>query len=365
MSVDSAPFARIECYLSPAGIRDAIRKGMWSSETATHHLDPNGELWDQFFGLEPDIEFGESRFDEEPVAVGAVLIVGRPLEVRFLNESPDVMDIDWEYGEAWQMPKRALVIGDPSNARRFDTYLTASELLKYESTARQTTLSESEASFDRLLDSWRTWVGEHGAKDVEWVLSSAQSIDRDFVNTQRASDLDDVVVALTRSFEEYEKAKTEDVIKAELMQCLVASSEVIAAVAAESKERAGKTREMEDAKLWASEYGSTRLQKAIQLGLLPKAMGVYRDERRHAERPGWSWMPRNEEFKDIVNPNEADLDALAIARTIDATSQLKYRSNDRSVWITGFFLSRRVMIRASHVLNPPEPHVYAFDEEPF
>lgn len=75
-----------------------------------------------------------------------------------------------------------------------------------------------------------------------------------------------------------------------------------------------------EAERWTERNGSERLRKALALGLLDRSLGVYRDERLAAERPGWvriedrpargvRWIER-----EIVNPSLAALNLLELAR---------------------------------------------------
>jgi hypothetical protein len=67
-----------------------------------------------------------------------------------------------------------------------------------------------------------------------------------------------------------------------------------------------------DVEKWVKKHGSSRLKKAMALGLLDKLMGVYRDERLAHERPGWAWL--NQGTKQVVNPPESALDLYAAMR---------------------------------------------------
>jgi hypothetical protein len=65
---------------------------------------------------------------------------------------------------------------------------------------------------------------------------------------------------------------------------------------------------------WILAHGSTRLQKGFAAGLVDKMGGVYRDERIfHDVGPDWiAWKDAPEpDDNDLLNPSEAELDALA------------------------------------------------------
>lgn len=79
----------------------------------------------------------------------------------------------------------------------------------------------------------------------------------------------------------------------------------------EAERRAGLARARA---LWVGEHGSSRLRKALELGLLSRSLGVYRDERLAFELPGWRWAKDEslgERVGEILNPTEKALDLLA------------------------------------------------------
>ena len=68
---------------------------------------------------------------------------------------------------------------------------------------------------------------------------------------------------------------------------------------------------------WIRQHGSARLNKAIDLNLIEESDKVYREERLWWEfdSPAWRYStPDYDKFREIRNPDERALDALAEAR---------------------------------------------------
>jgi hypothetical protein len=362
MGNDQAPYARIVCNLSPAGVRDAVRKGKWTGETATHFLQPNNELWERFFELEPDLEYETDEYGDV-VAAGAVLVIGRPIEIIVENSDQSIVEISaFDFVQTWRKPFKEMRLGDPSVARKFDTYLSESELLEEETKLRTLALTESDESFRMLIGYWRQWIGEFGVKYVEEAITTGEKIDVKIVTYSQRKELSNALESLKTVFEEFQNVPNDDSHRAALMDCLSSTGVTIGEIAPAAALSESKAKEIAEAGYWIAEYGSSRMKKAAELGLLQKSMGAYRDERLNLERPGWSWIDRGDNLKDVVNPSEADLDALAAARQIDTSSQLRFHSGHRSIWIIGHFLNREVAVRASSLAGTTK---YAFDEEPF
>src|ERR1039458_1996832 len=362
MSNDQAPYARILCNLSPAGVRDAVRKGKWTGETATHFLRPNSELWERFFELEPELEY-ETEEDGDDVAAGAVLVIGRPIEIIVENSDQAIVEISaFDFVQTWRKPCKEIRLGDPSVARKFDTYLSESELLEEETKLRTLALTESDESFRMLIGYWRRWISEFGVKYVEETIATGEKIKVKFVPYLQRQELSNALDSLKSAFDEFQNAPNDDSHRAALMDCFSSTCVTIGEIAMVAAKGESKAKEIAEAESWIAEYGSSRMRKAVELGLLQKSMGAYRDERLNLEPPGWAWIERGDNLKDVVNPIEADLDALATARQIDTSSQLRFHSGDRMIWITGHFLNRQVAVRASSVAGTTK---YAFDEEPF
>jgi len=361
MSNTQAPYARIVCNLSPAGVRDAVRKGNWTGATATYDLQPDSELWERFFELEPALEYESDGYGDE-FAAGAVLVIGRPIEIIIENSERNFLQInDFDFVQAWRKPLKEMRLGDAAEAIKFDNYLSEFELLEEETKLRALALTEGEESYQTMIASWRRWVSQYGVKYVIETIDAGEKINAKFVSYLQKNELSNAVDSLKNALDEFNIAVDDD-HRAALMDCLSQASVTICAVAVAAAQSESKTKEIEVASYWIAEFGSSRLKKAVELGLLPKSMGAYRDERLNLERPGWSWVERGDVLKDVVNPSEADLDALANARKIDASSQLRFNSGNRSIWVTGQFLNRQIMVRPSSLVGSSK---YEFDEEPF
>ena len=100
--------------------------------------------------------------------------------------------------------------------------------------------------------------------------------------------------------------------------------------------------QIEEATQWVIRNGSPRLRKALQTGTLPQSLGAYRDERLALERPHWTWWDRQQNpVKSIVNPTEADLDALIEAHVLDPKAELMFMPGVGAV-VTSTFLQRPI-----------------------
>lgn len=363
MSYEFTPYARVECHLSTAGMRDAVRKGVMVGEYAVHELDPEGPDWDRFFEFEPELVYDDGRYDSTSnVVQGAVLVVGRPIEVNLEDSDTDYVQIgQFDFVEWWQMPRKELVLGAASEARRFDVYLSVSELLDIEAESRSNALQRSDDALGDALGRWRKWVDEHGLAHVIQAISAGESVDPKGLTYLQAANLSVALENLRLALVKFHQELDVDLSRAELMQCLASSGPAVGEAVIAATESGRKAEELEQARQWILDKGSSRLRKAIQLDLLEKVMGAYRDERLAAERPGWAWVSQNDQLKDVINPTESDLDALAIAKSLDLSSRLRFRPADRSTWVVGQFLGRRVGLKASSLVSSS----YEFDEEPF
>jgi hypothetical protein len=73
---------------------------------------------------------------------------------------------------------------------------------------------------------------------------------------------------------------------------------------------------------WINAHGSTRLRKALALGLAGSEQAIYEEERLAVERPGWRCELVREERATAIAPTEEALDALTAARQVDPDCQL-------------------------------------------
>jgi hypothetical protein len=357
------PYARIDCYLSQAGIRDAVRKGVLTGELAVHYLEPGSPHWERFFSFQPELVYADDDFGGPTVAVGTVLTIGRPVEVVIDDADRDVIEIaPFDFVETWRQPHKELKLGE-TPIKVFDAYLSVSELLDDETRSRSDALELGERALSEAIGQWRRWIGEHGIRYIDNAITAGENVNPKLVNGIQIETLRVALDSLKSTLTEFYKSPDNDLSRSLLMDRFASTAPTIGEIAMAAVQSEIRLNELEEARRWIGENGSSRLRKAVELNLLQKSMGAYRDERLHVERPGWEWIDRSDQMKDVLNPSEEDLDALALAKECDQWSQLRFNPSDRSTWIVGHFLRRRIGARASALTQSKTG--YAFDEEPF
>ena len=83
----------------------------------------------------------------------------------------------------------------------------------------------------------------------------------------------------------------------------------------EAEKRAIETaraKEEQERRDWIAAHGSPRLRRLVKENIEHKA--VYRDERLAADRPGWMWADKDDDFEEARNAPEAALDLIDKAR---------------------------------------------------
>jgi hypothetical protein len=119
-----------------------------------------------------------------------------------------------------------------------------------------------------------------------------------------------------------------------------------------ANDEANNLRALEEARDWAARHGSSRLKKAAVAGVIGESLGIYRDERLRAERPGWMWVAGEEAkgFKPAINPSEEALETLLRAREqIDHEAQLLFQPREKAAIVVATFLGRRIWQEAEGV----------------
>jgi hypothetical protein len=361
---DFAPDARLVCYLSEAGRRDAARQGVQTARRAVHHLDPDDEYWEEFFALEPVLlyqgDLDGVDVNRNPV-VAAEIVVGSPIRysIQPIEPAPGSSYAAWEEllleTEVWRRPSVEIIYGSNEDVGELDRYLSVSELLDYEDKLREGAgRSDAEGQLRTVLSSWRRWVKTKGAKHVADLagLISQLLADRD-LPWEDKKQLKAKTTEFRRFTEQIDLADTDDRAMSRIMDMVSPAYEAAGEAAAAVNRRKEQRAELEEAKSWVQEHGSARLRKALAAELLSSAMGAYRDERLAYEHPGgeWSWVPRNLELKNIVNPSEEALDALLMVQQRDADARLRFKAETRTPVITSTFLGRQIYALASSVLD--------------
>jgi hypothetical protein len=354
------PYANIVFDLSPKGKKDALRRGDTVGDTETYVLEPDDADYQRVF------DFQIATLSSDDRVVGVQLEIGRK---RSLNISPSEAEfVDYFTPEdvevsSWPLPTLETTYGD---REPLDEYLTVSELLDYEAVLEENLKEQVLNAVNELAKvraEWRSWVDGPGLEDArvlasigEKALESAVTLQLKNLGTLRSE-----LGKLRESIEAVESVGSSDDDRALLMGLV----EPFILIVDDVRERVGRERnrlaQVSEATAWVIASGSSRLRKALQTGTLPQALGAYRDERLALERPGWTWWDREKNpVKPIINPSEADLDALIDARKLDPDANLGYMP-DEGLVVTSRFLERPIY-RETVTWESDDA---SYDEEPF
>ena len=361
MSYDeTGPEARIRCLLSKQGIVDAVRHGISveSTNVAVFWVQEHQDDWEKVFALDPEPifdEYGFSRMVHLDIARSRVAEVrpSKPGMVRYFFE-PEI--------EAWTRPTVVTTYG----AQEFlDSCEGIHQVLDYETRLVEEflpVLAECEASeLPKVLDAWREWSATEGLENARKLLelatryaeeAAAIKLPRFWEVRQLGRELQTAIeIAMARRTDEAFTALAEEVY---------ATGEAVEELEDRITKEKARQAEQQQAEEWVRAHGSARLKKALEAQLLAKSMGAYRDERLDHERPGWQWSKEPKAFKDIVNPDEDNLDALLEARQVDPEVRLVFDQQAGPLLIATF-LGRYISKPAV-----PEPTSgYGYSEEPF
>jgi len=345
----NVPYARVVYHLSRTGIRDALKRGLVTDGLVEFLVHPGDDQWSDVFDLGPDLVHDS---DDEDVAVGVSLIVGRDFQLQQPNSSP--VDIDSiglvDPMLVWRRPGLIITLGD---AQQQDYYFELEEILEIEATFRQARAEEIE-KHRTILEStrsrWREWIMSEGLINANRLIHVGESLEDDFLSPRDRDELSDSIQALRSCIGELNPADDDS---------LSAFSDTVATAYATVEQKDAqieaakdRTQELADAKNWVQAYGSSRLRKAVATGLLTQSMGAYRDERLSIEHPLWSWWdPKTDSAKSIVNPSEEDLDALMKARGFDERARLIFFSGQGPT-VTASYLGRQIKC-ATVLLSEP------------
>ena len=103
---------------------------------------------------------------------------------------------------------------------------------------------------------------------------------------------------------------------------------------------------IEEALKWIEEHGSSRLKKAVMVGMLEQSMGVYFTERLEKEMPGWEFA-RPGVFNHFKAPTEKALDELIEALQSNLLVELKWHVRQSSAALVSQFLGKTIYKRIS------------------
>jgi hypothetical protein len=362
MYQESATFARLVYRLSDDGILDAAEKGVRTGSEVHFTVDSSEDpdLWKRTFALNPvpvweQVEWGE------PQVVGVELPIGRWRTVHFINQEPEDLD-GWGLPDdvwVWDEPRIEVTVSeDPVSLSR---YLSAEQLIDYEEDRRRVAASVEDVArtgLDRLHDNWHEWSRTTGLDSARRLRERAVLISPSNLAYASRSKLGRALKDLDTVISMVEKADPTD----ELLDLGIGhfagvvreNYDRLVELSRESEGGAAKEAELAEALEWVPIHGSARLNKALAAGLLASSMGVYRDERLGAERPGWFWWNAQESLKSVINPREDQLDALLEAREWDEKARLVFSPSRAGIVLMAKYLGREIALDVSKG-----------DEEPF
>ncbi len=344
MSYDDIPDAHIYGWLTDRGVLDAVKNQVEvnSENGFDFWINAYSDGWPLVFDLDP------TPVREQNGNIRSVqLIIGRPRSVHITNRSPEEEKWREPSIETWLRPEITTQFGD---AVRLDKCPGLDGLLEMEARAARETgdiRDVLQVELGYLEEQWKAWVESDGLEHVDAVLRHLDSARREAKKTSASVEAWGPV---HRLFMELSGLKAKALAKpgdldtlGNLMESLsniyYSIGEAEEAVVAERR----KSQDQMEAAVWALQNGSSRLKKAVRAQLLPSSMGVYRDERLAAERPGWEWWNQKESPpKGIVNPSEHDLDSLLEARKFDPEMQLDFVAEMGPV-IVGKYLNRNII----------------------
>ena len=339
MSYDNefVPEAHVFASLSEQGLRDAVRHSVHVSledESVHFRLGPDHSAWDPVFDPNPEPKRGSDGIRLVELALG------RPYEAVLFNRAPERLScLDSIDYLAWRCPTvRVVPIGVPE---RLDVCPGLEGLLEMESARialAQSTVLGLQKERDHLVNmKWRLWIESDGVPMAHNFVAFLQGHVERAHERNSPSFIDLARLRNTLSYAISDAEKEGSSLKFDKLMTTDVHLDFSILEQRMHKELALE-QEIRGATSWAVSNGSERLKKAVRVGLIANSMGVYRDERLDMERPGWQWWKGNGSPRRhmIVNPSEADLDALIEAQAVDADATLNFWPNNGPIVVSEF-----------------------------
>lgn len=334
MHIGPSAHADVQIYvyalLSPAGRKDALKKGLPPDERVEFTLTPDDALWHRAVELDPEF-----------APFGGELPINRPRRYKVQHPEPE-----WREGiKVWRRPVVTTHFGPPIP---IDEILSLEELLDLEAShARRLVATLKERGLDDLDAKWRAWLKEFVTETPKKLPESNFLFGPEYPLGERFKELCSSIDVEHPSDAEIE----------ELLNAATAARGEAVRERLEEEDRESKKAFLEEAQRWIEEFGSGRLRKIVDAGLLETSLNVYREERLAQEHPGWKILSQrvDAQLQDTVNPPEFAVDALLDARKWDSRARLRYSSGDgvdQGPVVTANFLDRQII-------------TFLYDEEPF
>lgn len=362
--MEDAAYARIEFALTEAGLRDALRRGIQTSREVVHYVEPNEFAWDDLFKLNPEIIESDDGYVR-----GVRLPIGRRHKLSIDHLKPDLYEVEFPFQAEdslrefafWYQPEVVEALQPP---QAFNHYLTLEDALKHEEgvladSAKERVRLEQQLE-ESLLEEWRAWVRDEGISSTRELIAASESFLADVEQVVARSDLTKKLNEFRRSLghlisalNSFDRLASSDTDLDLLMANFAVCAEELQSVSYAAADEQARKAQLDGAVTWVADHGSSRLRKALSLGLLGTSMGAYRDERLALERPGWTWWDREKmPARNLVNPKEGDLDALIAARKADSAATLSYIQEVGTV-VTSTFMSRAIYATVADINGEP------------
>lgn len=341
----------IRAPLSSKGKLDALRQGVAAEDEVVYRVFPTSACWDRTIDLEPEFnEYGDAELVANRWRHATIDTTPHQL-VELMTVGP----VLW-----YPFPAISVEVGEPCP---LNEYPSLERLLEIEEGNRRGAAQDAELLESALPEKIKEWESRF-TTFVETCRAAVEDWKGPNAEGEQSPDVDALADRLGALVEAAEPTAE---YNAKLANVLQDVDDGIAEWGRAAFDRRAKEKAQREAEEWVPEHGSSRLRKAMSLGLLDSSMTVYRDERLQKEHPGWTWMrPTGGKLRSILNPQEPDLDLLIEARKWDPSAMLQWYSPSEidkgHPVVVARFLGRRIMGNAAQVA---EATSYDFDEEPF
>jgi hypothetical protein len=362
---------RLVLAFSDEGARSALRRGDVPTRRRTCWVTPEDDHWGALCELIPSITDGT---DQE-------LVVGAPASLRLINASAGQLASAGGASlakpiDTWPAPR--LVVERATEPARLDEWpRSLAEVVQVVRAFEGDIRDMIGAQTPPLIDATTEWLASADARIAGWqeqleawrALAILSDPERGLATRQ----LDDLARELGRLRGALRSHPLEDHVVDDrgavrptyflLDQRIVAADdrvhELLQTIAtihgtelARTAAEANNVRALEEARDWAARHGSSRLRKAAVAGVIGESLGIYRDERLRAERPGWMWVAGDEAkaLRPAINPSDEALETLLRARDqVDPDARLLFHPKEKAVVVLATFLGRGIWQEAEGV----------------
>ena len=347
---DDGPDVAIELQatLTVEAKRAAIRAGYAPLDEIRARFTPQDDLWERAAALE--LPLGSASLIELPVNRRWHAEVRHQGPEEWSGQSPTPLEV-------WPCP---VVVTEWGAADPIEVFpLNDQELLEAEEQHQASwrkQVTSLERRVHRLLPNWRNWLlafAQHCEQYWDrWTVGGTGVTPEGEARADHPA-----MVAFRKGYEALDPdAPTAAAQAEELFQLTLQALDVAHAWSQEEESGKRQRTAARAAEQWVRNHGSSRLKKALQLGLLEQSLGAYRQERLEAEHPGWRWVAPGDATRlgTIQDPSEQALDALAAARQWSESAALHWYEgvgveDPAGPVVVADFLEGRVMAPAGPV----------------